>query len=440
LQLPPRSRLARDTHTGGAPDVIRKEVLANGLTLLTETMPDVRSVSIGVWLRRGSRDEPARINGISHFIEHLVFKGTESRTAKQIALQMDMVGGQMDAFTSKEYTCFYAKVLDEHQDVAVDLLADIVQRPLFDAVELERERQVVLEEIRMVEDTPDELLYDLFSSHFYPAHPLGRPIQGTHESVRGLSRRQLLGFFREAYRPANMLIVAAGNVRHARMSRMVRKAFAGLAPGRSRDGRKARPRPRAAIVTRRRRELEQLHLLLGLPAYARALDERYALHVWNTILGGTMSSRLFQRVREERGLAYNVYSAVNTFADTGLVTIYAATSPKRARAVVRLVIDELRALRDAGPSLEELTVAKEHLKGSLMLSLESTSSRMSNLARQEIYFGRQVTLEETLAGIERVSRERLVRLARRLLARRPLGLAAVGRLAQLRLRAQDLVV
>jgi predicted Zn-dependent peptidase len=193
-------------------------------------------------------------------------------------------------------------------------------------------------------------------------------------------------------------------------------------------------------VTRRRRELEQLHLLLGLPAYARALDERYALHVWNTILGGTMSSRLFQRVREERGLAYNVYSAVNTFADTGLVTIYAATSPKRARAVVRLVIDELRALRDAGPSLEELTVAKEHLKGSLMLSLESTSSRMSNLARQEIYFGRQVTLEETLAGIERVSRERLVRLARRLLARRPLGLAAVGRLAQLRLRAQDLVV
>jgi len=292
----------------------------------------------------------------------------------------------------------------------------------------------------MVEDTPDELLYDVFSSHFYPAHPLGRPIQGTHDSVSGLSRRQLLGFFRDAYRPSNMLIVAAGNVRHARMSRLVRRAFATLEAGRSRNGRQTRPRARSAIVTRRRAELEQLHLLLGLPAYASSLAERYALHVWNTILGGTMSSRLFQRIREERGLAYNVYSAVNTFADTGLLTIYAATSPKSARAVIRLVIDELRALRDAGPSKEEVTVAQEHLKGSLMLSLESTSSRMSNLARQEIYFRRQFTLEETLRGIEQVNRERLVRLARRLLGRRPLGLAAVGRLSHLRPRAQDLVV
>jgi predicted Zn-dependent peptidase len=420
--------------------MIRKEVLSNGLTLLTETMPDVRSVSIGVWLRRGSRDEPARINGISHFIEHLVFKGTETRSAKQIALQMDMVGGQMDAFTSKEYTCFYAKVLDEHQDVAVDLLADIVQRPLFDAQELERERQVVLEEIRMVEDTPDELLYDLFSGRFFPSHPLGRPIQGTAASVADLGRRQLLSFFREAYRPANMLIVAAGNVRHARMSRLVRQAFGGLEPGRSRDGRKVPPRPRPTIVTRRRSELEQLHVLLGIPAFADSLDRRYALHVWNTVLGGTMSSRLFQRIREERGLAYNVYSALNTFADTGMLTIYAATNPRSANEVIRLVVQELRSLRDLGPTREEITVAKEHLKGSLMLSLESTSSRMSNLARQEIYFGRQLTLAETLRGIERVSRERLRRLAHELMSGRPLALAAVGRLTRLRVRPEDLVV
>jgi len=419
--------------------MIRKEVLPNGLTLLTESMPDVRSVSIGVWLRRGSRDEPARINGISHFIEHLVFKGTETRSAKQIALQMDMVGGQMDAFTSKEYTCFYAKVLDEHQDVAVDLLADIVQRPLFDAQELERERQVVLEEIRMVEDTPDELLYDLFSDRFYPSHPLGRPIQGTARSVASLSRRQLLRFFRDCYRPANMLIVAAGNVRQARMSRLVRKAFGDLEPGPSSNGRK-RPRARSSIVTRRRSELEQVHLLLGLPAFAGPLERRYALHVWNTILGGTMSSRLFQRIREERGLAYSVYSALNTFADSGVLTIYAATSPKSANEVIRLIREELRSLRDAGPTGEEITVAKEHLKGSLMLSLESTSSRMSNLARQEIYFGRQFTLEQTLRGIERVTRGRLQRLARELLAGRPLALAAVGRLNRLRARTEDLVV
>ena len=194
---------------------IRKETLANGLSLLTETMPDVRSVSIGVWLKRGSRNESPKVNGISHFIEHLVFKGTENRSAREIALTMDSVGGQMDAFTSKEYTCFYAKVLDEHVPVAIDLLADIVQRPAFDRTELERERQVVLEEIRMVEDSPDDLIYDLFASEFYPHHALGRPIQGTADTVSSMSRRQLLGFFRRSYRPENMVVAAAGNLRHA---------------------------------------------------------------------------------------------------------------------------------------------------------------------------------------------------------------------------------
>ncbi len=420
--------------------MIRKEKLANGLSLVTESMPDVRSVCIGIWLNRGSRSEGKQVNGISHFIEHLLFKGTENRSAREIALTMDSVGGQMDAFTSKEYTCFYAKVLDEHLPVAIDLLADIVQRPLFATDELERERQVVLEEIRMVEDSPDELIYDLFSEYFYPEQALGRPIQGTVETVSSLSRRQLLNHFRGSYRPANMMIVAAGNLSHARAAKLVRRAFTDLERGRPFDSRTPRARVRAGMVLRPKKELEQLHLLLGLPAFPESFESRYPLFVLNTILGGTMSSRLFQKIREERGLAYSVYSAVNTFVDTGFLAVYAATNPSRGGEVVRLILNELRDLRDNGPSEEELKVAKEHLKGSLMLSLESTSSRMSNLARQEFYFGRQVTLAETLRGVERVKRSRVHQMAGHLLADRRLSLASVGRVERLGLKEEDLTV
>jgi predicted Zn-dependent peptidase len=420
--------------------VIRKQRLSNGLTLLTESMPDVRSVTIGVWLRRGSRDESARINGISHFIEHLVFKGTETRTAREIALEMDSIGGQMDAFTSKEYTCFYAKVLDEHVPVVVDLLADIVQRPRFDATELERERRVVLEEIRMVDDTPDELIYDLFSSHFYPRHALGRPIQGTAETVSAMTRRQLLSYFRSSYRPQNMLVVAAVNLQHPRIARLVRRAMGSLSRGRGTNGRVAAPRPRVALVTRARRELGQLHLLLGLPAYPENYKRRYPLYVFNAILGGTMSSRLFQKIREERGLVYSVYSGVNAFVDSGVLNVYAATHPRSGKEVLRLVMDELRDLRDRGPDEQELRVAKEHLKGSLMLSLESTASRMSNLARQEIYYGRQFGLQATLGGVERVSAAQVHRLARKLLGNGRVSLAAVGRLGRLRPSERELTL
>ena len=418
--------------------MIRKEVLDNRLTLLTETMPHVRSVTIGVWLRRGSRNEPARLNGISHFIEHLVFKGTERRTAREIALAMDSIGGQIDAFTSKEYTCFYAKVLDQHLDEAIDLLADIVQRPLFDAEEIERERQVVLEEIRMVEDTPDDLIYDLFAESFYPRQTLGRPIQGTAETVSRLSRRSLLKFFRDSYRPQNMLVAAAGNLRHAGLRRMVSKAFAGIKAGAGSNGAVARPRPRCTVATAARNSLGQLHLLLGLPAFREKVSERYALHVLNTLLGGTMSSRLFQRIREERGLAYSVYSALNGFRDTGNLVIYAATSPGKAAEVVGLALDELRDLRDRGPGQAELDVAREHLKGSLMLGLESTASRMTNLARQELYLGRPTSLEKTLRGVERVTRKQVHRLCNELMDGKRMGLAAVGPVRRLRLAPEAL--
>jgi len=418
--------------------MIRKEVLDNGLTLLTETMPQVRSVTIGVWLRRGSRNEPAKLNGISHFIEHLVFKGTENRTAREIALSMDSVGGQIDAFTSKEYTCFYAKVLDQHIEEAVDLLADIVQRPLFDPEELERERQVVLEEIRMVEDSPDDLIYDLFASEFYPRQTLGRPVQGTAETVAGMSRRQLLGFFRRSYRPEHMLVAAAGNLRHAKLAKLVRQGFEGLRPGGRAERKPARPRPRCATVTKAKNELAQLHLLLGLPAFRENLAERYALHTLNTILGGTMSSRLFQRIREERGLAYSVYSALNGFRDTGHMVIYAATHPSSAADVIRLATDELRNLRDHGPTDAELEVAREHLKGSLMLALEQTSSRMSNLARQEIYLDRPQSLTETLRRVSSVTAAHVHRIGREIMRDQRLGLAAIGRVRRLRLSPEAL--
>lgn len=408
--------------------MIRKQRLDNGITLLSESMPQVRSICIGVWLRRGSRNERATVNGISHFIEHLVFKGTRSRSARQIALEMDAVGGQMDAFTAKEYTCFFAKVLDEHLPAAVDLLADIVQRPLFDPTELERERGVVLEEIRMVEDTPDDLVYDLFNEAFYPDHALGRPIQGTVDSVAALSRRQLMSFFRKSYSPDNIIVAAAGNLKHARTRKLVERAFAELeAEPPRKQRRESKPRSRTHVTLRRKRSLEQLHLLLGVPAFVPEVEQRYPLYVLNAILGGTMSSRLFQSIREERGLAYSVYSALQLFRDTGVLNVYCGTSPDRGLEVVELVANELRQLRDDGPREDELRVARENLKGSLMLGLESTSSRMSNLARQEIYLERQIGLNATLKGLERVDAQAVREAAGEIFNDVTMSAAAVGR-------------
>ena len=413
--------------------MIRHQRLPNGLTLITESIPYVRSVSLGVWLTRGSRHEPAALNGVSHFLEHLVFKGTATRSAREIALAMDSLGGQMDAFTTKEYTCFYAKVLDEHLPEAVDLLADIVQHPRFDPLEVERERKVVLQEIRMVKDAPDELVYDLFAEYFYRGSALGRPIQGTAGTLRALSRRRLMRFFRAAYRPDNMLIAAAGSLRHDRLAGLVRDAFGAMKRGNGARSALPRPRARGGVVRRAKRDVEQTHLLLGLPASPENFTDRYALYVLNTLLGGTMSSRLFQKIREQRGLAYSVYSGVNGFRDCGFLMVYLATSPPRSREAVDVILGDLVDLREKGPTESELQVAKEHLNGSLMLALESTSSRMSNLARQHMYFGRQFTLREILRGIEAVSIEEVHALARDLFRDTPVALAAVGALGRFRM-------
>jgi predicted Zn-dependent peptidase len=382
--------------------MIVKERLPSGLVLITERMPSVRSVATGVWLKRGSRHERSVEAGISHFIEHMVFKGTRTRSAHQLAAEVDSIGGHMDAFTAKEYAAFHLKVLDEHLPLAVDILADIVVNPLFDAGEVAKEKKVVFEEINMVEDTPDDLVLELFSETFWPDHPLGRPILGTKKSVASLERDQLAAFFRQAYRPESLLVVAAGNLEHEAVSRLLLERFAGLEPGQG-AGESVPPRPAAGVVSRSKQELEQVHLCLGSPSYPQSHDRRYGTYVLNTVLGGSMSSRLFQNIREQRGLVYSISSGVAAYSDAGHLTVCAGTSLEAVDEVVRLTLEELRRLIQEPVPGDELRRAKDHLKGSLMLSLEGTGSRMSHLARQEIYFDRLFSLEEILQSIDAVT-------------------------------------
>jgi len=390
--------------------MIVKEVLPNGLTLITEAMPHVRSVAIGVWLKRGSRHETPQQTGISHFIEHMVFKGTKARSAEDIASQVDSIGGHMDAFTAKEYAAFHLKVLDEHLPLAAEILGDIVMNPLFDPTEMAKEKKVIFEEINMVEDTPDDLVMELFSQAFWPDHPLGRPILGTKKSVGGFSRSDLATFFRRVYHPGNIVVAVAGHQEHEATSGLIRRYFGELAPGRT--GKNGGPPSTASrVVTRSKKELEQVHLCLGCPAYPQGHDDRYGTYLLNTVLGGSMSSRLFQNVREKRGLVYSISSGVTSYSDAGNLTVYAGTSLDSVDEVVRLTVEELKRFKGEKVPEVELRRAKDHLKGSLMLSLENTGSRMSHLARQEIYFGRQVSLDETLEGIEAVAIDDVQRIA-----------------------------
>jgi len=331
--------------------MIVKETLASGLTLVTEAMPEVRSVAIGVWLRRGSRHETAAASGVSHFIEHMVFKGTKHRSAERIAAEVDSIGGYMDAFTAKEYASFHLKVLDEHLPLAVEILGDIVQNPLFDPQEMAREKKVIFEEMSMVEDTPDDLVMEIFSEAFWPDHPLGRPILGTRKSVSGFKRADLAGYFSRVYRPDNILIAAAGHLEHGALEALVSRHFAGVerrgatpqAPARA-----ARPPATACrTVTRSKRELEQVHLCLGAPAYPQAHPDRYALYLMNTVLGGSMSSRLFQNVREKRGLVYSISSGTTAYSDSGVLTIYAGTRLDSVSEVVRSATPRRTRLRRA---------------------------------------------------------------------------------------------
>jgi predicted Zn-dependent peptidase len=404
--------------------MVNREVLDNGLRLITETMPHVRSVTIGVWLMRGSRHESDALSGIAHFVEHMLFKGTASRTAEDIAQAIDSIGGQLDAFTAKEYASYYIKVLDEHLPLAVDLLSDIVLRPAFAADELEREKKVILEEIKMVEDTPDDLVHELFTQHFWEGHPLGRPILGTRETVEALTAETLRGYFNGAYVAPNMIVSAAGNLDHSRVCELVSARFDKL----SRTGERFSETPPQVVpqVVMRTKELEQSHLCLGTNSYPQSHQDRYVSYILNTVLGGSMSSRLFQNVREKRGLAYAVFSGLSAYRDAGNITIYAGCANEAVEEVIDLCVEELRGMKRAPVPDGELRRAKDHLKGSLMLSLENTASRMSHLARQEIYFDRHFGLDETLAGVERVSAEDVCRVAADLFADGSLAATVLG--------------
>lgn len=406
---------------------VRKETLPNGLTILTEEMPLVRSVAVGIWVKTGSRVEPETLNGISHFIEHMVFKGTVNRTAEEIAREGDALGGQLDAFTTKELVCFNARVLDEHLPRAFDILADLVRSPVFLDADIDKERSVVMEEINMEEDNPDYLVHELFTQNFWRDHPIGRPILGTRQTLRGFNHKVVEEFFRRWYVPSQMLVAAAGHLEHDRFVELVAKEFDDLKahPDGYQDW---TPQPQARITARSKRELEQIHLCVGVPCYPVVHEKRYALSLLNNILGGGMSSRLFQKIREREGLAYAVFSDVQAYRDTGCLTVYAGTSRETARQALHLILREFTRLKEEPVSADDLRRAKDTLKAGLMFSLESTNARMHKLAREEMYFGRTLSADEILAGVEGVTPEQLQAAARDFFQPEQLGVTLLGQL------------
>jgi predicted Zn-dependent peptidase len=410
-------------------DIERAE-LPNGLVVVTEKMPHVRSVSVGIWLGTGSRGESPERNGMAHFIEHMVFKGTERRSAEEIAQVMDSVGGMLDAFTAKEMTGFSAKVLDEHLPIAFDVISDLVLRPRFDETDLVKEKQVILEEIKMEEDNPEYVIHEMFTQNFWRGHPLGLPILGTPRTVGQFTRDALLECFHAWYAPNNTVITAAGNLDHARLVDQVARMFGGAARGSALAARTP-PRTHAVVEQRNKRELEQIHIVMGVPSYPLADQRRYAASLLNLILGGGMSSRLFQNIRERQGLAYAIFSEMSPYSDSGMLSVYAGTSRESATQLIRSVVEEFRRIEREPVSAEELRRAKDHLKGSLMLSLESTSARMSDLARQTIYFDRFFSLDEMLASIENVTREEILFIAHDFFEPGRLALTVLGNLDDL---------
>jgi predicted Zn-dependent peptidase len=400
-------------------------------------MGHVRSVSLGVWIRTGSRRETSEENGISHFIEHMLFKGTKNRSAEEIARSVDSIGGGLDAFTAKEMVSYNTKVLDEHLPIAFDVLADMVRNPLFREEDIEKEKGVILEELKMEVDNPEYLLHDIFSSNFYKDHPLGKPIIGSKDTIRAFDRGMIDSYFQRYYSPSNILITAAGNLNHAELVELARQRFEDLkitgqlAP-------EVAPVPHARLVFRNKTSLEQTHLYMGVPAYPFPHELRFACYTLNTILGGGMSSRLFQNIREKQGLAYAVYSELSMYRDTGCMAIYAGTAVETCGKVIESIVKEFRELKENLVPAEELRRAKDNLKGSFMLGLESTSSRMGNLARQDLYFQRFFTLDEMLESIEAVSAEQVQQIAREFFNPKNITLAVLGNLGEFRIKREDL--
>jgi predicted Zn-dependent peptidase len=406
---------------------IRKTVLPNGLTILTERMEHVRSVAMGVWIKAGSRHESAEINGISHFVEHMVFKGTRSRTAQRIAREVDAIGGNLDAFTGKESICLNIKVLDEHVGQALDVLSDMVMNPVFSDEDILRERGVILEEIKMDEDNPDYLISEIFTQNFWKDHPLGKPILGTRETVKSFEQNTLFGYYGERFHGGNIIFSAAGNLEHDDLVAKVVARFEALPTG-TNSGFGEAPKTASRIILRNKKALEQVQLCLGVPSPPIAHEQRYVTLVLNTILGGGMSSRLFQTIREERGLAYAIYSDLNPYRDTGALCVYAGTPASKALQVIELIMVEFRRMKNELLTSDELQRAKDLLKGNILLGLESSTSRMSNLARQEMYFEYFFSMKEVIDMVENVTAEQVQSMAQSLFKPESVAVTLLGRL------------
>ncbi|MBO8137038.1 MAG: insulinase family protein [Desulfotomaculum sp.] len=402
----------------------QKTTLDNGVRILSEEIPHVRSVSIGIWIKVGSRDENDKNNGISHFIEHMMFKGTKKRTPKKIAEELDAVGGQLNAFTTKEYTCYHAKVLDEHFSLAVDILSDMLLNSNFAQQDLERERNVIIEEIKMYEDTPDELVHDIFAKTLWQGHPLGRPIIGSEKIVNSLNREDLLNFYQEQYTPDKIIISLAGNIRHEKAVEILKPVFGSLkSKGKSR---KSLPPAGASEVSCYNKNTEQVHMIIGTPGYQLGHDDVYVAQVINTVLGGGLSSRLFQEIREERGLVYSVYSYHSSYNDAGIFAVYAGLSKKNVNQAMELIFKEIRDIADNGIAETELQRAKDQLKGNLYLSLENVNSRMSRLGKSEMYLEKVLEPEEIVKKVYNVTNEDIRRVAQNMFQSNKFSMAAIG--------------
>jgi predicted Zn-dependent peptidase len=423
-------------------DEVRSTRLPNGITVLTEHMPGLRSVTAGIWVRRGSRHEAPELNGICHFIEHAVFKGTERRTARDIAVESDRLGGNLDAFTTHEMTGFAVKVADSSLPAAFDLLADLLAHPRFEQTDLDREQKVILEEMKMVEDTPDELLGELFNAAYFPGHSLGRPIEGTEETVSSFRRQTISDFHAREFAPANLVVAAAGNVEHDSLVALVERAFgqATMPVVGSSNGFEPSPTPAAPILIEQKKELEQAHLVIAAPWPDAKSEDRYAASLLATVIGGGTSSRLWQTVREERGLAYSVGAGGSTFSDVGVFTIYAGTSPEHLDEVLDLSLAEMRRVVDESVPADELKLAKDQALSSILLSLESSSARASALARQEIIHGRRISTAETIEKIEAPTADDLQRVAREFFLSDSIALGALGNLNGFRVERSRLKI
>lgn len=404
--------------------VYQKTVLPNGVRIITEEIDYVRSVSIGLWVGAGSRDEREDYEGISHFIEHMLFKGTKNRTARELAESLESVGGQLNAFTTKEYTCFYAKVLDEDMDLAVDVLSDMFFNSLFDEKEIEKEKKVVIEEIKMYEDSPDELIHDLFSEYVWNDHPLGKPILGTEESIRGLSREKIIDYLGHHYAPDNLVVAVAGKINHEEVLKKLAPLYGEFRRGGKRilEG-----TPTGQTIHRyNTKDTEQMHLVMGVPGLGQDDDDIYPMHIINNILGGGLSSRLFQGIREQRGLAYSVYSYHSTYVDSGMFAIYAGTTPSNTQEVVECILAEVQEMKTNGITADELAKTIAQVKGSLYLGLESVSSRMSRLGKTELSYDRVISPDDVVEKLEKVTLDDVKRVMNRLWIKDKLSLVMMG--------------